>query len=130
MKAKFFTIFTILIVLLATFVSTVPVEKCDKVIHVPSPGCGPFARKSTQVVSWWCVKCKPHDDVTVRILQVGSDCDVEVFKGHGNNAFSGSLSFKIGAHWNVHKKYFAEVTLKNDPDIVGKGVEFGIFKTQ
>ncbi|GBB94041.1 hypothetical protein RclHR1_02280014 [Rhizophagus clarus] len=130
MNSKIFTIFTILLVLLATFVTSAPIEKrAKKVIHVTSPGKGPWARKSDQVVSWWCNECDSNEGVTVRIIQIkSSSSKVEVFKQDANNAFNGHLQFTIGANWDVTKKYFAQVTLKSDHNVVGKGVEFGIFK--
>ncbi|CAB4482447.1 unnamed protein product [Rhizophagus irregularis] len=129
-RNKIFTIFTILFVLLATFVTSIPIEKrAKKVIHVTSPGKGPWALKSDQVVSWWCNECKSDEDVIVRIIQKkSSSSNVEVYKKDGKNAFDGHLQFTIGKDWDVKKKYFAEVTLKSDSKVVGKGVEFGIFK--
>ena len=66
MNGKFLTIFTILVVLFATIVSPVPLEKRKKpVMHVPSPGEGPWAKESIQVVSWWCNECDSHGKILI-----------------------------------------------------------------
>jgi hypothetical protein len=71
MNSKIFTIFTILFVLLATIVTSAPIEKrAKKVMHVTSPGKGPWARKSDQVVSWWCNEC--DEDGNYHILSYES----------------------------------------------------------
>nr|CAG8531279.1 6369_t:CDS:2 [Entrophospora candida] len=127
---KFSRPFAILVVILfATLAISEPIPKEESpFIHVPAPGPGPWAVKSIQNISWWCIACKPKDNVDIVIIRNG--CTV-VFQTTGKNANSGTKYFKIDPRWAIPGNQFVvRVTVQSDQTVTGSSTPFTVFLTK
>ncbi|CAJ0648488.1 10130_t:CDS:2 [Entrophospora sp. SA101] len=123
---KFSRPFAILVVILFTTLAIS--EPIPPFIHVPAPGPGPWAVKSIQNISWWCIACKPKDNVEIVIIRNG--CTV-VFQTTGKNANSGTKYFKIDPIWAIPGNQFVVwVTVQSDQTVTGSSTPFTVFLTK
>ncbi|CAG8528710.1 5569_t:CDS:2 [Paraglomus brasilianum] len=133
---KFLRLLAILVVMFAALAICSPTSNLNKrlhgaVLHVPAPGSGPWAIKSIQNVSWWCIKCSSADSVIIEIIKNGRNGKTVVFTTTGVNANSGTKDFVVDPKWaTVGDKFFVRVTDKQHPNVSGKSSTFTVFKTQ
>jgi len=98
------------------------------VIHVSSPGPGPYATGSQQAVSWWGNGI-PSGEHTIIEVWVATSSDVYMVWSGEKNFGIGTIQFSIKQDWPTTKaKYWAKVYLKNNRSTVAVSGDFTIYK--
>ncbi|CAG8498269.1 9125_t:CDS:2 [Paraglomus occultum] len=122
----------ILVVMFAALAVCSPIVNLSErqntpVLHVPSPGPGPWAIESIQNVSWWCNECGQNDRVVIEIIKNGTTV---VRRTTGHNANSGTKDFLIDPRWATVGDTFTVRVTDTRLHVSGTSGPFTVFKTQ
>ncbi|GES84049.1 hypothetical protein GLOIN_2v1873355 [Rhizophagus clarus] len=81
------------------------------------PGPDPKVVGTKQIVSWYCITCKPEDNVKIEVIE---NLLKVVYTTTGKNANAGSQVFELNSSWAAPGKvYNVKVSLQKNPKVFG-----------